>query len=68
MSDGSRQSRRFMRSDTLRQLHLYISSLEGTPKEFEVLTSHPAVFIQATDESIEAAGLYPKAIVHVRGS
>jgi hypothetical protein len=68
MPDGSRRPRRFMRSDTLRQLHLYISSLEDTPKEFEVLTSYPAVILQATDESMEAAGLHPKAIVLVRGS
>eukprot|EP00359_Climacostomum_virens_P001775 CAMPEP_0204899346 /NCGR_PEP_ID=MMETSP1397-20131031/1803_1 /ASSEMBLY_ACC=CAM_ASM_000891 /TAXON_ID=49980 /ORGANISM="Climacostomum Climacostomum virens, Strain Stock W-24" /LENGTH=414 /DNA_ID=CAMNT_0052067297 /DNA_START=2362 /DNA_END=3606 /DNA_ORIENTATION=+ len=67
LPDGSRNIRRFMRSSTLRQLFDYISTLEGSvPKQYEVVTTYPTTTLHPTQDTIESAGLFPKAIVHVR--
>lgn len=66
LPDGSRSIRRFMRNATLRQLIDYISTLDNVPRQHEVVTTYPTMVLQPTDDTVESAGLFPKAIVHVR--
>lgn len=67
LPDGSRNSRRFFKTATLAQLFSFVGSIEAKlPSPYEIVTSYPLTTLHPSEETIESAGLFPKAIVHVR--
>jgi FAS-associated factor 2 len=67
LPDGSRNSRRFYRNASLAQLFNYVGTLDvELPSPYEIVTSYPSTTLHPTEDTLDTAGLFPKAIVHVR--
>jgi FAS-associated factor 2 len=68
LPDGSKLTRRFLKSSAVSSLFLFLDSQESELPAYELVTSFPSHSFSEQDRSLEMEGLCPRALLHVRPS
>lgn len=66
LPDGSKLTRRFLKTATVSSLHLFLDSQETPLPPYDIMTSFPSRSLSDQTQSLEAEGLAPQALLHVR--
>mmetsp|Transcript_15896 Transcript_15896/g.23040 ORF Transcript_15896/g.23040 Transcript_15896/m.23040 type:complete len:384 (+) Transcript_15896:2-1153(+) len=61
---GQKQERRFFKNQTVHTLYDYIATLDL--ESHEIVTGFPLAVLSNLENTLEAEGLFPKAVVHIR--
>mmetsp|Transcript_31515 Transcript_31515/g.31229 ORF Transcript_31515/g.31229 Transcript_31515/m.31229 type:complete len:212 (-) Transcript_31515:8-643(-) len=65
MPNGQKIERRFMKGDRIENVYDFIETLD-IQNQFHIVSGFPPKVLDDKERSLEAEGLFPKAVVHVR--